>query len=192
MGAIAVETRMEQLRADVEACGPDAIELFESILSKGESIEFAAMCACKKAPGSKGTDRAFAQHSHDQMSSMLPRSRDRILDIARKAGIDTTGKVYKGGLGRYNDPLAWVSSTADILATCKAKNLNCEGMVNHTAVEIDAPPKKLPLGEDIVKRQALRIMREEPKVAEKVRKGGEKAKKELRERIIAQHAPKRR
>lgn len=189
MSGIAQETRLEMLRADVERHGPSAVETFERILAEGETAEWAAMCACRQAPGTRNTDRAFCQGAQRRMSSMGNYLQEQVVKRAQKAGINTQGKYYKAGLGRYEDPAAWVSNADDVLAVAKAKNLNVEGVINHKAVERDVKVKRVPLAEDLIQDQARRILKAEPETAAKVRTS-KKAKSELRERIIATHARK--
>ena len=105
----------------------------------GQSPRFAAIAACQRAPGTKGSDRAFNEHARRRMDRMHATNQERILGIAKRAGINTQGKYYVGGLGRYNDPAAWVSTTDDILSVAKARNLNVEGSVNHTATPVGPP-----------------------------------------------------
>lgn len=186
MSAISTEVRRESLDAEVAAAGPEAVALYRQILANGETAEWAAMCALQQAPGSKNTDRAFCEGARHRMNSMDDYNRNKILGIAKKAGINTHGKCYKSGLGRYDDPRAWVGSQDDVITTAKAKQLKIEGVVNYDASR-PTPPKKKPLAEDIVKREALSLMRADPKLAAQV-KTNPKAKRELRERIIATHS----
>lgn len=190
MPAIAEDVRREMLDAEVEAAGLEAVALYQQILANGETAEWAAMCALQSAPGSKNTDRALCEGGRQRMESMDDFNRNKILAIAKKAGINTQGKFYKAGLGRYNDPRAWVASQDDILATAKAKKLKVEGVVNCDYSEpLANPPKKAPMPEDIIKREALGLMRKDPALAAKV-KSSPKAKQELRERIVATHSRK--
>lgn len=188
MPGVSSEVRLEQLKADVEAHGPEAVKLFKQIMAKGETAEWAAMCACQQAPGSKGTDRAFGEGARRQMERMDPENRRLILERAKKAGIKTDGKFYKGGLGAADNPLAWVSTNDDVIASCKAQKLNCTGVVNVKSFDEGdiAPVKPKRLSEDIVHAEAQRLLRLEPKTREKVRKSTS-AYRELQERVIDTH-----
>lgn len=190
MSGIAQDTRLEMLRDDVKRHGPEAVALFEQILAQGETPEWAAMCACRQAPGTRNTDRAFCQGAQRRMNSMGSYLQEQIVKRAQKAGINTQGKYYKAGLGRYEDPAAWVSCADDVLAVAKARNLNVEGVINHKAVEREIKPKRVPLAEDIIQAKAKEILKAEPDTAAKVKRSA-KAKRELRERIIATYSRKR-
>lgn len=189
MPAISTEVRRSQLDDEVKAAGPEALALYRQILAKGETAEWAAMCALQQAPGSKNTDRAFCDGARRQMDKMDDYNRKKILDIAKKAGINTQGKCYKGGLGKYNDPAAWVGSQDDVIASAKARKLKVEGVVNYDATRpLDEPPKRIPLSEKIIKRNALRMLKEDGRLREKMRKSPEKTKREMREQIVAKHS----
>ena len=153
----------------------------------GQSPRFAAIAACQRAPGTKGSDRAFNEHARRRMDRMHATNQERILGIAKRAGINTQGKYYVGGLGRYNDPAAWVSTTDDILSVAKARNLNVEGSVNHTATPV-GPPKKVRLAEDLIEDQMAHYL-QDPREREKAKKTGGLAA--LRDKVIEKHgAPK--
>lgn len=190
MSAIALETRREMLEAEVDAAG--VRELYEKILAKGEGMEWAAMCALRSPPGASNTDRAFQEGARRQMEDMDPENAKNLMHIARKAGINPNGKYYKGSIGKYNDPAAWVSTADDVVTAVKAKKLNVEGVVNYKAAPAELPPpKRIALAEDIAQRQERKLLRADPALAEKCRKSA-KARRELRDRVVATHSRKTR
>lgn len=192
MPAIAAATRLEMLTADVQRAGPRALAIFEQIMANGETAEWAAMCALRSPPGSRNTDRAFNQGQRYKMDRMAKVNADEIHKRAKAAGINTSGKYYIATLGKHTDPAAWVSSSDDVLAVCKARNLTCEGVINYKAPEREVPPPQdVPLAPDIVKRFEKEYIANEPGLAERIKKNPG-ARQELRERIVANHGKKKR
>lgn len=190
MGAIATKTRLSMLGKQVRAAGPRAVKLYRQILKAGETAEFAAMCALRQAPGASGTDRAFCQGSQAQMESMAPINREAVLARAKRAGIKTQGKFFKGSLGRAEDPAAWVATADDVLAVAKQKNLTIDGAVKHQGVRRDGPPARVRLAPDLVANLECEYVAQDGKLAEQVEKSP-KARRELRERIIETHGSKK-
>lgn len=191
MGAISKEVRLEMLQDEVASAGPEAVEIFTQCLEQGQTLEFAAMCALRQAPGSKNTDRAFCEGAERQKRMMSKVNRDAVYEIAKKAGISTQGKYYKGSLGRPNDPLAWVSNADDVLVAAKKKNLSVSGVVNYTAPDRDPRSKpKVRLAPDLVKKYAAELLSQEPDTAAKV-KENPKSLREVVERVVDKHGSKR-
>mgnify|MGYP001481487221 CR=1 FL=1 len=189
MSAIASETRKQMLMDEIASAGPQALALFESSLKQGSSLEFAAMCALRQAPGSRNTDRAFCQGARRQMDSMSEVNQKKLYEIAKKAGISTQGKFYKGSLGRYTDPAAWVSCAEDVLTVCKERNLHCEGVISHKAVDLPPVVNKIKLGPDIVNGFVKEELKKDGPLREKARKHPQSTK-EVVERVVETHARK--
>jgi hypothetical protein len=186
MPAICAEDRRYTLDRQVKEAGPAAVKLYKQILAKGETAEWAAMCALQEAPRTKNTDRTFCAGHRRHMEQMDDYNRSKILRAAKKAGINTQGK-YFNGIGKYTDPAAWSSNQQDVIDAAKRKNLKLEGPVNCDYTRKDLPPPKpKKLAEDLVKNEALALMKKDPSLAAKVRRSP-KAKQELRERIQATH-----
>lgn len=176
---------------------------FDAMVSGGAKPQFALACVLQSAPGGKGNltpkfhnvggrvnDQSFVRSAFRRMREMQPHNRTKILDIAKRAGINTEGKAYCGQLGRYDNPLAWCSTGEDVLESCKRQNLSCEGAVEYKAVRDDKPFQGVPLAPDIVNREARKLLKKDHKLAEQVRKGKVK-KHEVAERVIAKHGKKR-
>lgn len=162
---------------------------FNRMVKAGNTPQFAMMCLNRSAPKMSHSDRAFNEKARQRMNGMQEKSRNRIVEIAKKAGIDTNGKYYQGQLGKYNDPKAWVSTDSDVLAVCRERNYGCDGAVKHKRVEMPVGPGPQ-LAPDIVSREAKRLLSKDPKLAEQVCKGKVK-KQEVAERVIAKHGKKR-
>jgi hypothetical protein len=160
---------------------------YDALLRDGQPPQFAAMLACQKAPGVKGTDRALMEGG-TSLGSKSPMVQKAVLAAAKKAGVDISGKRHISGIGPVTDPLSWVSDTADVRAACKARGLTCRGVVNHEGPEAP-PPKRIPLAEDLIQEEVVNRCAADPSLAEKVAKS-KTAKAELREAIIDRHAPK--
>lgn len=180
---------LRKLRDEVQAMRPDQRDVFFAIYDPGEegSERSALMCALQQAPRTRNTDRTFCDGQRRHMDKMNDYNREKILKAAKKAGINTHGKFFNG-IGRYTDPDAWSSNQQDVIDAAKRKRLKLEGPTECNYMREDLPPPKpKKLAEDLVKNEALSLMRQDPALAEKVRKSP-KAKQELRERIQATHS----
>lgn len=189
--AISRKVREQMLVSEVRSAGPEALKIYRQSLAEGSTMEFAAMCALRQAPGSRNTDRAFCQGAKRQMDGMSEVNKKKLYEIANKAGINTQGKYYKGSLGRYTDPAAWVSNADDVLAVCKERNLHCEGVISHKAVDKDPVEKKHVMAPDLVRAGVKNHLKFDPALREKVRKNP-KTMNEVVERVVHNHARKKR
>ena len=167
--------------------GPNRLAFYDRLIDEGNKPQFAAMLALQSPPGTKGTERSFNEGSHSWADKLFSKNRDYIFTTARKAGINPTGKVYKGGIGRPDDPMAWVSGPDDVLAACKSKGLSVKGAVNY-----DAPKqkfKKKRMGKDVMDRYVQMELMKDPGVVEKVRKRPKKMR-DIQEKVIDKHSKK--
>ena len=176
------DQHLDRHRRECEEMG--CVEFFDRLVGEGKNSGFAAMLAQRRPSGTKGTDRAFLEGSHGAMDKVGKFSRERMLKMAKKAGISTQGKVYKGGLGRPDDHMAWVSGRDDVLAACKAKGLTCSGSVNYKSPEQE--PKRKKIAEDIVQNFMAVEVAKDPGLREKVQKNRNQ-RMELREKVIEKH-----
>lgn len=149
---------------------------------------FNEMVAARQAPGTMGTDRAFLEGQHNYGFTDEPDfMQGMILTKAKEAGIQTYGKKYVGGLADHRgpkDPLAWVADTHEMKKVCEIRNLDCRGIVNHTAHEVE-PAEDVALAEN-------RIRQIDRDYAKQDRTWLKKSKRERREAIIDAHgAPAR-
>jgi hypothetical protein len=147
--------------------------------------------AVRRAWGARYTDRAFGDHARQKMNAMHPYFRDRIVAIARKAGINTEGKYYLSGLGRYDDPRAWVSTASDVLETARRDNLTVRGAVRHQAVPRGEPESGPVIAQDIEQSLVREYLQRDPALRAKVLRRPKKEMPKLREQIRATHGKKR-
>jgi len=130
---------------------------------------WAKMSACRRAAAMNCSDRDFNRAERRKMEDMNPYYRRSIMAIAKRAGIDTSGKFYVGALGRYDDPGAWVSTVDDVRTTARKKKMAFEGLVNCDYTE-DQPVTRCRLAPDLVEEQAQQELAENPALAEKARR----------------------
>lgn len=167
----------------VKACGRDAVAMFERLRSEGLSQKWCEMVVLQKPPGTKGTDRAYMQdrYNNQQLDQMPPDHARNIVTLAKRAGINPSGKYYSAALadGRGPaDPGAWVDSTADVVRVARERNLTVSGAVEHKGIPV--PPKRKPLSERITRE----LMKAEKASHPKLKSG------ELREMVVAKYGRK--
>ena len=97
--------------------------------------------------------------------------------------------MYKGGIGRPNDPMAWVGNSGDVLAACKEKGLSCEGAVSYKAPERRIKKKRL--ADDIAHGFMQKELASDPSLRERVKKNPKKLV-ELKEKVVEKHGSKKR
>lgn len=173
--------------------GDRAIALYQQIIAAGETARWAEMCALQSPPGVKNTDRTFCIGQREKMERMSPKVRKMLCKAAQKAGIQTDGKFYMGGLGGHTNPAAWVSCAEDVVTSCKVQNKGVEGVLNFAPPRPkEVEPPNVPLAESLINEMGHKYLKNDPALAEKCRKNP-KARRELREKIIAKHGrPKKR
>lgn len=162
--------RIQLIEMEVYTWPDWAQAAYQVMVDNGQSPVFAHMCVSRESWSVRNSDKAFNEGQRRKMSNMTENNRDRMVEIARKAGINTNGKYYVGGLGRYNDPHAWVSTADDVIDVCKKKNLTATGVVNHKAREV-GPVKRKDLADDIVRRKVSEKLEADPALSERVRRG---------------------
>lgn len=187
MPGISEDVRLQMIADEVASLHPDAQAIYFNSVANGTSPQMAIGFATRQAPSMKGSDRTLNQTQRRRMERMNPENRKAIVEIAEKAGIRTHGKFYVGGLGRYNDPGAWVSTYDDAIATCRRKNLTAESIVYHKGTPEE--PKKKALGDDIVQDFVQKELAADPKLQEKVKKNPKKIQ-EIKEKVVATHSRK--
>jgi hypothetical protein len=163
-------------------------DAYAAMVAAGESPRMAAMCASRQMAAVQKTDTEFARRERARMLDMSDETREAIVDVAKKAGINTHGKVYNGQLGKYNDPHAWVSTTSDVREVAKRKQLKVEGMVNIDARDPDAL-RKVSMAPDIKRRLVKQYRASNPGLDAKCRSNPAVAK-ELEKRVVETHGRK--
>jgi hypothetical protein len=153
--------RIESIEAEMDSAG--LRDVYDWLISEGNSPNMAAMLASQKPPGSWNTDADFNRREHQ-------------------------GKTYNGQLGKYNDPAAWVSGTGDVRASAMEKQLDIDGMVKVNAYR--GKKKKTRLAKDIVDRLEQRARSSDAKLDEKCR-NSDNARTDLRNKLISKHSKPR-
>jgi len=172
----------ERYRKQCEEAG--RVDFYKHLISEGNNPGFAAMLAMQQPPGSKGTERAFLEGQQHWADKISHNAADALHTMAKKAGISTQGKKYIGGLGKPSDPMAWISTQDDVRSALKAKGLSSVGGVNYKAPEQEF--KKRKMAPDILNKYISEELRNDKKLAEKVRKDPDKLKP-LKEKIVSKH-----
>lgn len=176
-----------RLLDEVIDAGPGAIERFDQTLGNKGSVRFAHMCALRKPPGTRGTERSFmeGQMAGSWLDRLGPRWRRQVLRQAQQAGISISGKVWKPSLGKASDPRAWVSDMHDVKAACLARGLECEGAVTVKQPEAP-PPKPVKLAPAVVGELIEEKLTRDTDLAARYRESP-KVRRRLREEIIHKH-----
>ena len=185
----AIPEAMQRERYADECRAKGVLKQYEALLAAGNPPGFAAMLALKSPPGTRNTDRAFCQGQVNKMERMPKKNRDAIIAAANRAGIRTDGKYYMSGLGKYDNPAAWVSSAQDVIESCKAQNKLVEGVVNFTPKTLrpsDKPKPEPALAPHLVREMEQKYFKDDPGLKEKCLKN-KKARQSLREHIVAKH-----
>jgi hypothetical protein len=163
---------------------------YRQMVAEGTARSLALMFATRGAPIMGNSDRSFCEYQHERMSrGMDQQERTWITRFAQEAGIRTEGKTYMGEIGKYDDPLAWVSTREDAQTAMKAKGISTEGLIK---VKSDRKPPKVRekrfVAPDLVEMKVNDLIKAEPKTREKLKKG--KLKRDaLRERVRGTFGP---
>lgn len=179
--------QLELIEAEISRQPEDVQRFYKSMIRKGESPRFAHMCAMRRAPQTRYTDRTFNKQRRINMEAMSPINRDKYLRMAKQAGINTQGKYYVGGLGRATDPMAWVSTVDEARDVCRAKNLTAEGLVKHNAVKDVGPASRARMAPDIVSRFVEQKLAKDPRLAAKC-KADPAALSKVQAEVVDRHA----
>lgn len=178
---------------EVAELSPSQRQHYDKCLASGSTPKMALMLASKQAALMGGSDRAFNEGARRKMSN-LPHMNQTMLSIARKAGINTSGKYHVAGLGKYNNPLAWVSTVDDVRESLKLQGLSSQGLVKYQAPE-KPPLPDIPLAPDIVDAEVARRLSGEGTTRAVLPSDPKKrasALADLREQVVAEHGPQRR
>jgi len=170
-----------ELESDLTKLG-----VYLHLRDQGVEHRWASMTACRRGAMMTRSDRAFNQHYRQNMENMAGTFQDQVFEQARAAGISTQGKYYVSGLGRYDDPGAWVSTTDDVLTVCRERNYTATGGVAYGGHDT-GPPDPIPLADDLIQESIQEELARDPALAERYRKAPQKIRPELRERVIAKY-----
>lgn len=178
-------------REEAKQLPPELKLIYDEIVRRGNTPQMAMMFLAQRAPVMGQSDRQFTQSYNRHMRSMLSMNQEKIVEIAQKAGVNTHGKFYVGGLGRYTDQRAWCSTVEDVRTALKADPyLTAEGPgIKHTG-RVAPPPPPCPMAPDIVKRETDREIAANPRLREKLKKGKLK-RKDVEQKVIHKYGNRR-
>ena len=157
---------------------------YRRMVADGVSPRAAEMFALQKPPGLRGTDRTLMQgrYNNEQLDQMPPDHARRMVETAKKAGVNPNGKYYCTGLADKRgpaDPEAWVDSVADVQRVAAKRNLTVTGAVEHKGIPMPRPKSK-PLSDRLTRE----MMQVEKHRHPTMKKG------ELREFVISKYGRK--
>jgi hypothetical protein len=161
--------------------GPEEAEM--------DKLRFQSIVDSRQAPGTRWSDRAYMEGEvlNNGLGDHPREMAEAMVEQAKKAGINITGKVYKGGLADdrgAGDPRAWVGSADEALQVCRDRNLNITGGVEYQGHAVDREPDT-PLSDTLVENIINDYTTKDPQLKRK-------PKQELREMVISKHgAPAR-
>ena len=167
--------------------GIPRVSLYFRSRRQGAAHRFAEMCACRRGPALM-TDSVYFQGMPklaDQFASDTQMK--KVLAIAKRYGYKPNANdIYNPSIARFQgDPEAFVPASGGrgyIRRLCEKRGWGCEGAVNVKARPAERDPiaqSKL-LGRDIVARYESEAIKKDP--------SWKKRRKELREKVIAEHA----
>lgn len=185
-----VEVREMVAYAQVEAESPYVQQRFWELINEGSTAQAALMFSTMRAPGVKGGDRGFNENARHRMNTMSPTNRSEIIKIAQAAGINTNGKYYVGGLGRYDDPRAWCSTTDDVMRAAKDKGVIVTGSVTHDPGELREEPVPIKMAPDIRDGIVQDYIRSDEELQRKARDKPKETIEDLRDMVVEKHGKK--
>lgn len=155
----------------------------------GTSHSLAEMMALAQPPMSS-TDREFLEGTENgkQFNGSVHTRMigDRYKRMAARAGVSTTGKVYKENLALYpGDPEAWVSGLGDMDRVIRKRPGACRR--NHDGKIVAQGPEPTPgptigLADDIVEAEVNAMVASSPEPVKESRQ-------DLREKVRDKHTP---
>ena len=164
-------------------------QIYDHLVKNGNSPRMAEMLAAQQTPHLWNTDSCFNKKERSRMNEMDDMEQFKINDLARKAGINTTGKTYNGQLGTYTDPAAWVSGTHDVVEAAKKKGLDIDGMVRAKHYKPEKK-KNVKMAKDLVDGYETIARRKDPKLDQQC-KNSKAARTALRKSIVEKHSSKK-
>lgn len=146
--------------AEIEAAGSEVKRRYVQMVDDGQTPAFAAMCALRQPPGVKGTDRTFMQGrmNNEQFNGMPADHARNMITLAKRAGINPSGKYYAAGLADKRgpaDPEAWVDSVSDVKRVASRRNLTVSGAVEHKGIA--QPRPKSPVLSERLTKEMMKV-----------------------------------
>lgn len=169
---------------DIQRASEEVQAHYLDMIANNVAPRLAEMLALQQPPGLKGTDRAFMEGrlNNEQFDRMPKDHAQNIITLAKRAGINPTGKYYSSGLADSRgpaDPAAWIDSVHDVKRVAAARNLTVSGAVEHKGIPQPRPQSK-PLSERLTRE----MMKAEAKRQPSMKQG------ELREYVIDKYGRK--
>lgn len=144
------------------------LAVYLMLREQGVAHVWAASRACRRCGRMLNSAGSFDEFERRKMANMPEWQRSHYLREASKAGISVQGKVYMGGLGRPDEPHAWVSEKADVETVARERNMSVSGHVKHEAKPV--APQRTQLADDLVDEMCQAEMKNDPALAERCRK----------------------
>lgn len=175
---------------DGQGRGLTRLALYVSSRRKGNTHKFATAMALQKIWGTKTTDTFWAGRKPFYEVYGESYADDVRKKLAKRGVSLGPQQEYFPELARFRgDPEAVISfdgARSRIKSLCEKRGMACEGAVNvdHREPGIDPhdPYNHRPLGEDIIRRNIAKMVKDDPSL-----KG--KSRAEMREAVIAKHGP---
>jgi len=169
---------------DIAAASEEVQEHYIDMLAHGVAPRLAEMLALQQPPGVQGTDRTLMEGrlNNEQFDKMPKDHAQNMITLAKRAGINPTGKYYSAGLADKRgpaDPAAWIDSVHDVKRVAAERNLSVTGAVEHKGIPVPRPKSK-PLSERLTRE----MMKAEAKRKPSMKQG------ELREYVIDKYGRK--
>lgn len=143
---------------------PAQQEHYELCLAEGCSETLAEMLALAEPPGAM-TDAVFLQGMggcYDQFRGNAYLG-DEYGRMAKRDGVDATGKVYLSGLAAYpGDPRAWIAGRGDVRRVCEERGWGCEGAVSVPVANVAQPERTFHVAEDLVEDRVAAVLEQMP------------------------------
>lgn len=163
---------------------------YEHCRDEGNSHRMAEMLAFQQAPRCN-TDREFFEGVGTLAKQFEGDEKvlDQITRNSMKHGHKPNANdMYVSALAKFpGDPKAFVPASGGrghVQEVCEQRGWACSGSVNVKSREAESAPKKVALGEDIVRSKIRQMVRNNPDNARK-------SYRELRESVIDKHGPKK-
>lgn len=137
---------------------------YEKCRAEGTSHTLAEMFAFQTPPGGGFTDSVFLEgECNGNQFEGMEHIGDFYAKMARKAGVNTKGKVYKSGLAKFpGDPEAWVSDKHDVQKLLERRGWGAEGAVNVKMDQSAKPLEDVAVADDIFENRVEDILEQNP------------------------------
>lgn len=161
-------------------------KFYNEMIASGVSPKLADMLASRTPPGAS-TDREFLHgHCNGNQFEGFQAMGDYYQSYAKKAGINTKGKIYLSSLANFpGDPKAWVSDRSDAARVIDSNGWGAEGAITRKVKKVSERFNK-DVADDIVlenaeKRMGTQVLSKKEKIdlINKTRESLKKVKKNV-------------